>query len=116
MALYLNDGSKEKKAAFFLLDPNSLAKKESRFVQALSGECAWFADFIVAEHYLKDGNHQQAIEAYQRSCHAIEKLPPDSQHAGDQLLIDQVKARLYELNAADKPQEKVDKSGSENVK
>ena len=115
MARYLDDSSKEKKAAVFLLDAAPLAKKQTRFVQALSGD-AWFADFIVAEHYLKDGNRQRALEAYQRSYQAIEQLSQNTQHAADRLLIDQVKARLYELNAADKPQEKVDKSGSENVK
>jgi hypothetical protein len=116
MALFLNDGSKEKKAAAFLLDPAPLAKKETGFVQAISGEYAWFADFIVAEHYLKDGNRQRALEAYQRSYKAIEQLPQNSQQTGDWLVIDRVKARLYELNAADKPPEKLDKSDSENVK
>jgi len=116
MALFLNDGSKEKKAAAFLLDPAPLAKKETGFVQAISGEYAWFADFIVAEHYLKDGNRQRALEAYQRSYKAIEQLPQNSQQTGDWLVIDRVKARLYELNAADKPPEKLDKPDSENVK
>ncbi len=115
MALYLKDGSKEKKAAFFLLDPVPLAKKEARFVEALSAEYAWFADFIIAEHYLKDGNRQQAIEAYQRSYKAIEQLSQDSRQPGDWLVIDRVKARIYELTTAVKPPEKVDKSESENV-
>jgi serine/threonine protein kinase len=116
MALHLNDGSKEKKAAFFLLDRAPLANKEARFLQAFSGEYAWFADFIVAEHYLKDGNRRRALEAYQRSYKAIEQLPQNSQPTGDWLLIDKVKARLYELNAADKSPEKAGKSDSENVK
>lgn len=115
MALFLSDGSKEKKAAFFLLDSTPLAKKEAGFVQALSGEYAWFADFIVAEHYLKDRNPQGALEAYQRSCRAIEELPQSSQSAGDQLLIDQVKARLYELTTSDKPSEKAGNPDSKNV-
>ncbi len=115
IALFLSDGSKEQKAAAFLLDPAPLAKKETGFVQAISGEYAWFADFIVAEHYLKDGNQQEALEAYQRSCRAIEKLSQRSQSAGDQLLIDQVKARLYELTASDKPSEKAGNPDSKNV-
>jgi len=116
MARFLNDTSKEKKAASFLLDPLPLDKKEARFVQSLSGEYVWFADFIVAEHYLKDGNRQQALEAYHRSYKAIEQLPQNSLPAGDRLLMDQVGARLYELNAVDNPPKKVDKANSENVK
>jgi serine/threonine protein kinase len=115
MGLYLKDGSKEKKAAFFLLDPVPLAKKEARFVEALSAEYAWFADFIIAEHYLKDGNRQQALEAYQRSYKAIEQLSQDRRQPGDWFVIDRVKARIYELTTAVKPPEKVDKSESENV-
>ena len=115
MSRYLNDGSKEKKAAFFLLDPAPLAKKETDFVKALSGGYVWFADFIVAEHYLKDENRQRALEAYQRSYQAIEQLSQSSRSAGDRLLMDQVRARLYELNAADKPSEKVGNPDTKSV-
>jgi hypothetical protein len=115
MHRYLSDGSKEKIAARFLLASEPLAEKEALFMEALSGKYAWFADFILAEHYLKDGNRQKALEAYQRSYQAIEQLSQSSLSAGDRLLMDQVRARLYELNAADKPSEKVDKSDSKII-
>ena len=92
-----------------------MAKKEAGFVQALSGEHAWFTDFIVAEHYLKNGNRQRALEAYQRSYRAIEQLPQNSQQIGDWLVIDRVRARLYELNATDKPPEKAGNPDSNNI-
>ena len=116
-ARFLTDGSKEKKGAAFLLDPNSLAKGDADFRKALLDENVWFADFILGEYYFKNGNHKEALEAYQRSYQAIRQLsgfedlqkdgqersPRSNQLDVYELLEMQVKARLYDLNVSEKP-------------
>jgi len=42
-------------------------------------------------------------------------LPQNSQQIGDWLVIDRVRARLYELNATDKPPEKAGNPDSNNI-
>jgi serine/threonine protein kinase len=113
---FLSKGSKEYTAAQFLLNPDPLDKKEPPFRQDLSGQYLWFVDFILGEYQLKTGDHNAALEAYQRSYQTIQQLSPDNQSGVDRWLAARLQARLEELNAADNPPKKVDKSDSENVK
>ena len=111
---FLSKGSKENKAASFLLNPSSLAEKEADFRQAFSNEHAWFVDFVMGEHYLKNGNRKEALEAYQRSYNAIQQLSQHNQPGADRWLATRVVARLEKLNAADKPPEESEKQKAEN--
>jgi hypothetical protein len=99
MASFLGDGSKERTAALFLLNPKSLSEKEARFRQSLPDPSGWFADFVVGEQHLRNGYQEAGLEAYKRSFQSILQLPINDQSAFDKLLIEQVKARLYELTS-----------------
>ncbi|MCJ7729778.1 MAG: protein kinase, partial [Sedimentisphaerales bacterium] len=55
-SLVFANGSKERIAAVFLISPQPLKDKENEFRRRFGEEQAWFADFIVGEHHLKDGN------------------------------------------------------------
>ena len=103
-ARYLTGGSKEQKAAMFLLNPKLLNEKEADFRQTLAEKHAWFADFIIAENRLKNGKRQEALEAYQRSYQAIQNLR-NEQSKADMWLAERIKAKLYELEATDRPAE-----------
>jgi len=93
----LGDGSKEKAAAAFLLNPGAIADKEASFRQGLPDGYGWFGDFVIGESYLKDGNESEALEAYGRSYQGIGRLPIDGL-GRDKLLKSELKARLYELS------------------
>jgi hypothetical protein len=88
---YLAEGSREKKAAFFLLDQRPLAEKVTEFRQDLATNEPLFTEFVIAEHYLKDGNQAEALKAYQK-C-----LSYDLHLKKNRWLAMQVKSRLYEL-------------------
>ena len=98
----LAKGCKEKKAAEFLLDTRSLEMKESAFRRDLSGQYAWFADFIVGEYHYKNGERDKALKAYKSSYAAIEQLIQKGQFGIDRLLASRLMGRLDELNASDK--------------
>jgi hypothetical protein len=104
--MFLSEGSKERKAAGFLINPMPVAEKEADFRQALSGDNGWFAEFIIGENHLRNGNRKQALEAYKRSKEAVERASQSGDLGIDGLMIEQVKTRLEELNAADEPAEK----------
>lgn len=113
IALYFAPGSKERKASIFLLHPKLLAEKEADFRQSLSSEDTGFVDFIVGEHHLKAGNREEALRAYQDSFAAIQQ---SRQHNVpiDTWLETYVRARLYELEAVDKPIEEGEKLKAED--
>jgi hypothetical protein len=101
----LDIGSKERIAAAFLVSSQQLKDKESEFRRLIGEEQAWFADFIVGEHHLKDGNKEQAIIAYKNSFQTLQKMQADNQPV-ETWLVNLVEARLYELTAtAEKPEE-----------
>jgi len=104
-ASFLAKGSKEQKGAMFLLDPKPLIEKEADFHRVFSGKSAWFADFIIGENLLKNGNKKEAFAAYQRSCQGIQQLPQGEKSDFDKFVDGKVKARLYELETADRPVE-----------
>ena len=79
------------KAMIFLFDKRPLADKITEFRQNLAKSEPLFTEFIIAEHYLKDGNRAGAIKAYQK-C-----LSYDALLEKERWLIIQIKSRLYEL-------------------
>ncbi len=90
-ARYFTGGSREMKAAIFLLDQRPLADKVTEFRQEMATNEPIFTEFIIAEHYLKDGNRTEALKAYQK-C-----LSYDVHLKKNRWLAMQVKSRLYEL-------------------
>ena len=90
------NGSKERIAAAFLISPQPLKDKEAEFRRRLGEEQAWFADFIIGEHYLKDGNKEQALNAYRNSFQTLQKMRANNQPV-ETWLVNLVEARLYEL-------------------
>jgi serine/threonine protein kinase len=94
--------SKEKQGADFLLDQRVLAVKEAAFWQRFPGEPEWFPDFIFGEEHVKNGNRQEAIEAFQRSHEAMSQSARDEEPVLDSLFKEHIKARLYDLAVAAK--------------
>ncbi len=94
--------SKEAKAAGFLLDARPVSEKSAAFREAFSRESPEFLDFIIGENYLREGNREKALEAYQRSYEAIRELQQHSRARLDRPLIEYVMARLYELRRGTK--------------
>ena len=56
--------SREELAVKFLLDLRPIAEKESDYQKKFSNEQASFWQFVLAEHFLKDGNELEAIKCY----------------------------------------------------
>jgi hypothetical protein len=93
--------SKEKKAAMFLLGDSPLAEKEAVFRQSLSSDYTGFVDFVVGEHHLKSGNHEEALRAYQNSYETIKQWQQCNVRIDDWVYA-QVRNRLHELTAGEK--------------
>jgi serine/threonine protein kinase len=91
IAKRLIGGTREGVAAFFLLNPKPLADKIAKFRQRLEENEPCFVEFIIAEHYLKDGNKEGALKAYHNCILQTEHLKKDP------WLAAQIKGRLYEL-------------------
>ena len=96
-ALWFESGSTERKAAFFLLSNSVLPETETSFRESFSDTKTWFADFIIGERRLKEGDSKKALEAFRSSYERITHLPQEPRPAFDELMIDFVKARLYVL-------------------
>ncbi|MFC1781927.1 serine/threonine protein kinase, partial [Planctomycetota bacterium] len=97
--LFLSKGSKEEKGAVFLLNPVALEEKEMEFRQSVPKEYGWFADFIIGEHYLRNDNRTEALEAYNRSYEAVQQQYGEGNLGTDGWLAGQVRGRLEELDA-----------------
>jgi len=99
-SVVLAEGSKELIATAFLVSPQPLKDKEVEFRRRIGEEQAWFADFVIGEHYLKDGNREQALNAYRNSYNTLQK-----NRSKETWLVNIVEARLYELTTAgEKPE------------
>jgi len=94
--------SSEWKAAFFLLSGPPTPEKEQTFKNAFAPEHAWFPQFIIGEHYFKAGNKTKAFDAYHRGYQALENHPAQKRPDFDKLVIEQLKAKLYELRTEEK--------------
>jgi serine/threonine protein kinase len=100
---YMSAGSKEKKAAGFLADSSPVADKESDFRRSVPDEDNWFAEFIIGESYLKNGNRNEALEAFNRSHEAAGKSLKIDKSTADGWILEQLEKRLQELSSDDKP-------------
>ena len=87
---------REAAAADFWFGKRPLTEKVSEFRQKLEKSEPCFAEFVIAEYYLRKGNRPEAIKAY-RKC-----LSHGAPLKKDQWLIVQVKSRLYELTNEDR--------------
>ena len=85
----LKSGSRERAATLFLLDPRPLAEKEDEFRDAMGKAQPGFVEYIVGEHYLKDGIIPEAIVAFRHAA----------QHEADSWLAARAKARRDALKA-----------------
>jgi len=75
-----------------LLDKRALADKVTEFRQDLAESEPLFTEFIIAEHYLKDGNRAEARKIYQK-CLSYDS----SSLKKNRWLAMQTRSRLYEL-------------------
>ncbi|UCC98429.1 MAG: protein kinase [Phycisphaerales bacterium] len=100
---YISTGSKEQKAAMFLRNPAPVADKADSFRQACSDEDRWFAEFIIGENYLRNGDRNKAAQAFKHSYEAIPRAPQGTNPSINNWLFRQIRARLEELNAAGAP-------------
>ena len=91
IASFFGRGSREGRAASFLLSQKPLDEKIPEFRQGLSKSEMCFGQYIIAEHYYKDKNWQEAAGAYER-C-----LSHEAYLKENKWFSTQVKSRLYEL-------------------
>jgi serine/threonine protein kinase len=106
-------GSREFIAVVFLISDGSLEEKEAEFRRQLGEEQAGFADFIIGEHHLKDGNREKALNAYRNSLQTLQKMRADNRPV-ETWLINLVEARLYELTEIQSKTEGVSAGQPEN--
>jgi serine/threonine protein kinase len=111
---FMSTGSKEQKAAVFLSDASPVAAKVDRFREAFPKEYAWFAEFIIGENHLRNGERDKALEAYKRSHEAIPQVPQGSTPSVDNWLVGQIKDRLQEFSAIDTATAENEKSEAGN--
>ncbi len=97
LAEYFLEGSKEGKAAAFLLGRTAAEDREQGFREEFSEEDVWFGDTIIGERYFKGDEMKKALEAYERAYNGIERVSPEKKSDLDKLMVERVKARLYEL-------------------
>ena len=97
LPMYLSKDSREYLSIFFLLDKRPLEVKKSELKARLGSEEDVFADFVIAEHYLKDGEWEKAGEIYQR---LFDKR--DIVKTNDDWIIKESRVRLRELEVRDK--------------
>ena len=90
-ARYFAPGGREAVAATFLLDARALELKQTSLQKVLPDSEQAFSYFILAEHHVRDGAHQQAIQAYER-C-----LATAAEGQRNQWMIDKARSRLFEL-------------------
>lgn len=89
---HLSTDSREYQAILFLIDQRPLADKESELRAKLGSQEHVFTDFIIAEHYLKNGDRDKAGEIYQR----LYDKNPSFKH-NDVWIIKELRVRLREL-------------------
>jgi serine/threonine protein kinase len=111
---FMSEGSKEKKAASFLADPNTVADKQSDFRRSISEEDSWFAEFIIGESYLRNGSRKKAIEAFKRSYEAAGQTSRGDKSGADGWILEQLEKRLQELSSTDVPAEEDEKTKAKN--
>jgi hypothetical protein len=107
---FLSEGTKEHKAASFLFNPSPVPEKEADFRKALAGDDTWFAEFIIGENYLRNGDREKALAAYKCSNDAVGQVSRDGSLGVDRFLIELIKTRLNELDASEPAGDEVQKT------
>jgi len=103
--LITDDSSREKKSAMFLLRPASARPSDEEFRRSLGDESRWFADFILAEKYAREGQREQVRALYRASYEAMEQRAARNAGIFDKLLEGYIKARFLDsLPAGREPQ------------
>ena len=90
----LGRGTRESRARRFLLDPAPLAQKMDKFRRDLSTD-SLFAQFVIAEHFLRDGHPEEARKFYQGALSA--SLDPGE----NSLIRMRINLQLYDLSRRD---------------
>jgi len=99
---HMTDGSREKKATAFLLDPRPPSEKEAGLRESLSRDHPAFADMVLGENYLKNGDLDKAHQAYKNGFEAIRRVKKTSR-GRDNWLENFIMTRLYELRMKTQP-------------
>ena len=99
-SFFASEGSREQRAMAFLLDERPLAQREDEFRRSV-GDSPGFADFIIGEHYVRQGKPDEALSFYRNSYKAMQQISGVAGAFSDRWLVGQVRIRLSELNAAD---------------
>ena len=81
-----------------------MTEKKEVFRQALSDKYCWFAEFNIGENHLRNGDRDEALEAYRRSYEDIPKVMQGKGPNVDNWVIRQLRNRLGQLSTADKPE------------
>ena len=91
---FLDEGGREVQAVEFLLDDRPLSEKVNAFRRQLGDSEPFFTAFVLAEHYLHDGDRQKALTLYRQSLR---------QQAGstDGILRYRVQKKIVELMEAE---------------
>ena len=76
--------------------PTNISEKEAEFRSTLGDKDKWFADFIVAEHDLKDGRKTAAAEGFRESYEAMKQMLNNNEDV-DTWAMAQARARLDTL-------------------
>jgi serine/threonine protein kinase len=95
VARYFSRGTREAQACDFLSDPRPLEEKAAGFWQNMKEREPFFAKLVIAEHFLRNGSQEEALEAYQECMTHV------TDSGKDQLLKMRVGLRLYELTRED---------------
>ena len=98
-SFFASEGSREQGTMTFLLDERPLAEWEDEFRRSV-GDSPGFADFIIGEYYLKEGQPEEAVNSYEHSYRAMQQISGVGGVFADKWLVGQVRIRLSELNAA----------------
>ncbi len=99
-ARHLPKGTREFAAMKFLVDSRRLAEKEPDFRQQIPDGHAWFAEFVIAEHHLKNGDKSKALKHYRLSLATAANLV-DNRSNSCGWHVKEMKARLYELTVSE---------------
>ena len=100
--LIADDSSREKKSARFLLQSASTRPSDEEFRRSLGGESRWFADFILAEKCMRDGQREQARSLYGASYEAVRQRTTRDADIFDKLLEGYIKARVLDSLLTDR--------------
>ena len=95
---FLPDNSKEKRAMMILLEESPPRQKQMRLRQVLEDDQAWFLHLVLGEAYLKSNQPEQAYQALQQSYQALPQNLRESVRAFDDLTVEHIQARLFQLS------------------